>query len=232
VTIGNVLLAIVVDNDSTPPAAPTTTSDPKFGAGAWTALATAVKIDMRFDGIDEIYHGIRAFWKVADAVNQTGGVPGTYVTAFVWELSGADMASATLVDETLQTTTGDPVTINAGSLGTVAVGELAVLGWILCSNSNPGLNGGMPGYNIGAEHAWLPLATVAPGSFTQRATNGSYDGNSGPWACTFPPLSWFGDVVGTGAAVTASVTRPRDERHGVSNGTQTWAAIGIKVPPV
>lgn len=224
-TIGNqLLICIARKDDATPPPPGTTGPLVYFGPGAWTEIET-VDIDERFQGTFELYHGLSFYWKTVDSTVQSGAIGATYINAAIWELSGADLASATVVSATRQSTISDPVTMSAGSLGTVAVGDLAFLATIIVHNSTPGVD------NADAHHDWLPHTPVAS-VFTERLYQGGYDGNSGIHAASYPPNTWMGDLEGDGSTVLAAMQRSMNELYGVPFNISQWAAIGLKVPPL
>ncbi len=229
-TIGNKLLVFVTDSANALPAAPSTTGPLSFwGAGAWTRLngSSRTAIDSHFNSAPptaEVYNGLAAYYKTIDATTQTGYVPGTYVTVGAFELtSTANLAGATVVTQDVGTTTADPCVFDAGSLGTVASGELAFFCAIFENNVNAG------GAPTGYTGDFIPMTVVAPGDFTERWYHGIYDSNYGPYPASYPQQTWIGDLDGSGASVEASIEKARNERFSFDFGTVGWAAIGLKV---
>lgn len=219
VTVGNLLIFCASDRSGTNPGAPNTSSSrPRFGAGAWTLINTGtVRNRANGDGI--------AFWgKVADATDRIGYIGLSNARCGIWEIS-APNAAATLAAITV-VAVADQVnalvtaqTLTTGALGTLASGQLG----LYCTNWQDQTNGG------GSPPEDPPAATMAAG-WERRLFEPAYYG--GGVITQHSPYTVIADAVGAGSAVTAAVTRSKLNR--TPDGftfTGAWCGMALKVVP-
>jgi hypothetical protein len=208
VTIGNVLIVAISDRDQTNPSAPNIVPGvlPTLGGtGAWTRMSGATLSSSQTDGA-------AFYYKTATATDQTAYQGDSQSWAGVWELAGANPASATIVYVD-QGTSGPDYAL--GSLGTLAAGQIAMALWIFGDTDWPW---GSPGYS------WA-VPDPAPGlssGWTLRWSKWAFDSYVGPWYKVEHPWATFADAVGTGASLAATIT------PGLSS--KNYGGIAIKVP--
>ena len=212
----HVLVAILTDRNNGLPLSP---SD---DGGIWTRLNGVAETSAEHGSGNA--SGIAAYWKVTDSTDNTIDFH-DYTCFGVWELDGVDMTSATLVTKDAQTSTASPVTMNAGSLGSPAAGEIVLAGFVVVNKAE---TTGFGDYRTSG----IVGVAVSPSGLTQRFWNGPADFSYGIWPATYYPLAWFGDLEGDGSACSPTITRPSglSDPPNNSSGTTAWAAIAIKVP--
>jgi hypothetical protein len=210
VTLNTLLVVGLLDRGAgNPPSPNTAAGQPRFGPGAWTKVpnTTVQTISTGQSGA--------AFWvKKADSTSNTCLIPASDCLIGAWEISvpDADATIAAIVDvsETEQT---NSLTMSIGSLGTAAVGTVAVL---IC-----GWEDQVTVWPLGQS-----LPSVAAGDFTVRSFGSSA---SGGWITQNSPFSLVADALGTGAALAATVTKSHQNAVGGTWGN--WCGIALLIEP-
>lgn len=212
------VLGIAVRDDPFP-------NEPTDDGGAWTRIPASDKVSAEHGSGDG--SGIAFWWKVTDSTDNTfGRNDSKHWVAAVWELDGVDMTAATVVYLDDQSSSADPVVMAAGSLGTVAVGEIVVGGFVVVNKANT------TGFGDYKESGIVAVAVSTTG-LSQGIWNGPVDTNYGIWEAVQYPLAWFGDLEGDGSAVNPTIQRPAglSSPPGGASAPTAWAAIFIKIPP-
>lgn len=189
-SIGNTLLAIITNRvtgvTSGTISAPNTSSAlPRWGAGAWTELPLSVgsytETYVERTSGDGEHHGMSIFYKTVDSTSQDGVIGEDYCNVAIYELSGINMATATLARANNQSAAN---TFDVGTLGTISSGSL---GFMVVQS--------VPDETV--------LAGITPAS---GWTTDWYRGNYPIWyaQATFPVV-WIGHAIGAGATVDPSL---------------------------
>lgn len=208
-TIGNSLLIAISKRDGTgdglpnPINPPNTTVDlPNWGTDPWTELPLDIGgwTETYFSKYGTDRQAMTFFWKVVDSTNQDCAILNDYENLVAWEVSGVDFSTATVIRANDQAASA---VFDVGTLGTIAVGELAFL---------------FVHHDIVAEQ---------PGSFVDSAptwTGRLSRGNYPYWANVTYPFVWIGDGTGTGAALDPSVSKS-------DLLSRKWCGLAVKVGP-
>lgn len=187
-TIGNTLLVAQSargknDHTSSRRAPNTETSDDNWGTGAWTDVAGMDTWCGTFESMDA-HQSVSLYWKTVDSTSQDCFFPtnSSYHNIVAWELSGVDMASATLVRASEQL--GGP-TYDLGAIGTLAVGSLAFM--VLHTGWGEAIN--------------YTSHTPSAGWLTDW-----HRGSYWIWFTSTYPFCWIGHAIGDGSSIDPSVT--------------------------
>lgn len=209
-SIGNTLIVMISMRSGSAgqhayPIAPNTSSGlPRWGAGAWTELPLSVG-GFTSTYVEEVagndaHDGISIFYKTVDSTSQDGTILNDYENVGIYEVSGLNMGTAVLARKNNQTATA---TFDVGTLGTVAVGELA----FMISHSEPGYTGVIS----------PPALAMAAGWYQTW-----YQGNYPFWSGPTRPVVWMGHAYGDGTAIDPVLT---------SSTARRWAGLAFKVGP-
>jgi hypothetical protein len=198
VTIGNLLVYMCSDRGAANPGPPNT--DPPFtwGDGSWTRFPTAETQLGEEWGAD----GVAAYYKIADATDQTCWIRSSNASFVCWELAGADPATASWTEVHVTELVDDPFAV--GSLGSTDAGDvmLGMVSWY--------------------EEEAPPNAFLCtfPAGWTERLNAASY-------ADTYyhHPHTWAGDAVDAHAGFELSVQRSFAIPEDVP-----YCGIGLRIP--
>ena len=205
VTIGNLLVFCVsASHDSDPDQPNTTTAQPNWGTATWTKLPNSTITNAYGTGHP---YGIAIWYKTADSANQTGWIGSTAAAVGIYEITGADIASASSVSQTLQTA-ANPMTI--GSLGSPVAGSVSIMlgNW---ADASAAPDFADPTYTATANGWTTDLLYWVPAVYPR-------------WN---PPITYICHALGDGSALSASGTR---SDLGWLPGQ--WCGAAISIPPV
>lgn len=182
---------------------------PRWGAGAWTD-STPATVRVEWDDPRAYQEGMKVYTKIADSASASCYLD-EYTVSCCWEISGATMAGATFVYQTLQTFAN----VHAiGSLGSPAAGTVA----LLMLSLGPG----------GADPVPANVA-LNPGVWIRDIHGDGYghtwDSNSNNGAQfnePAPPETWIGHTNPDGSALAATLTDTYSHK---------WAGIALLVTP-
>lgn len=201
VTPGNLLVFLCGDRGEDTPVSPNYLDGAleRFGSGAWTKLPNTTNKN-------DYGSGVAIWYKVADSTSNVGWVAQSRSNMGLFEIAGCTITGAATLDESLH---ANGLTMSLGSLGTVTSGAVVVA--VILWSDQRGLSS--PG---------LPSVTPASGFVTDRFAS---TGASGGLAES-EPFVWIGHALGTGTALTCSITR-----SAASQLSGIWAGAALELEP-
>lgn len=222
VTIGNHLIFGIIDRNATDPGAPNTNvNQPRFGAGAWTRFNGSTLSRARGDVGGALSDGCAMWWKEADDDSSEGWVPASGAIVGIWEVAGADPASATVVYEDDEESASPYV---MDTLGTFAAGDVAMAVWSIGGDPSGfpwGGPGGEPPPGIASPN---PGVTPADASWNVRWTSYPYDHYSRDYYIPAHPWGVIMDAgTGDNAELIPSIAH--------SQGTHNFGGVAVRIPP-